>query len=70
MTDRRSKTSRANLGEHIPEALSPRGTVVVPVRMPIELAERLDKARGERTRSEYVREALEASLSRSMRCAP
>lgn len=62
MKDRRSKTSRENLGEHIPEALSRRGSVTIAVRVPVELAEALDKARGEASRSEYLREALGAAL--------
>ena len=33
MTDRRSETSRANLGDHIPEALDPQGTTVVATRL-------------------------------------
>ena len=53
--DRRSVTSRANLGEHIPEALDPRGSVVVSVRLPVPVVEVMDRARGERTRSEYIR---------------
>lgn len=59
MSDRRAKTSRANLGEHIPEALDSAGTTVVAVRLPVPVAEAMDRARGDRTRSEYIRALVE-----------
>ncbi len=65
MTDRRSITSRANLGHHVPEALDPAGTTVVGVRLPIPLAAKLDRVRGNRTRSEYLRALLERETAGS-----
>lgn len=63
MTDRRSETSRANLGEHIPEALSPEGSAIITVRLPKPLAEALRAEATERgvSLSELVRERLAAS---------
>ena len=66
MTDRRAKTSRANLGEHIPEALGPDGSVVVTVRIPRALLHKIDNcfAPGALTRSEAMRELLWQGLAR------
>ena len=61
MTDRRTQTSRANLGDHIPEALDPTGTVVVAVRLPRATLEAIDRARGNRTRSEYLRVIIDTA---------
>jgi hypothetical protein len=64
MTDRRSETSRANLGDHIPEALDPQGTIVVGVRLPRSIVheiEALAKAH-ELTRSQAIRDLLEGAL--------
>ena len=60
MTDRRSLTSRANLGKHIPEALDPDGTIVVGVRLPARLVAEIDAEakREDMTRSEYIRDCL------------
>lgn len=62
MTDRRSKTSRRNLGAHIPEALSPAGSSSIGIRLTNDLLSRLDAARGDMSRSEYVRQLLEEHL--------
>ena len=58
--DRRSDTSVLNLAEHIPEALDPAGTLVISVRLPVPVVEAMDRARGDRTRSEYVRALIGA----------
>lgn len=63
MTDRRSKTSRANLGDHIPQALDPKGTVIATVRLTTDLAAALDRARGPTSRSQYIRELLQERLT-------
>lgn len=63
MKDRRSETSRANLGDHIPEALSPEGTVTVAVRLPTETARRLDAARGSESRSAYLRRVITEAIN-------
>lgn len=60
MADRRSDTSTLNLAEYIPEALDPAGTMVVSFRLPVPLVERMDRARDDRTRSEFVRALIEA----------
>jgi len=62
MTDRRSITSRANLGDHIPQALDPNGTTTIATRIPTHTLKRLDQARGNRTRSEWLRATIEAAL--------
>lgn len=65
MKDARSKTSRANLGENIPEALHPKGSVVIPVRFPAPTAARL-RATADYvgvTVSALVREAVEEFLA-------
>ena len=66
MPDRRSETSRANLGQHVPEALDPDGTVVVAVRLPRDLLHKIDNsfAPGAMTRSEAMRELLWQGLAR------
>lgn len=64
MKDGRSKTSRRNLGENIPEALSPEGTTSIGVRLPKSLLTRVNaaaKAAG-MTRTEWLRAAAEARL--------
>ena len=54
MSDRRSQTSRANLGEHVPERIDPGDeTVVLTVRLP------------RRTLDELVRHAEHFGVSRS-----
>lgn len=65
MSDKRSKTSRANLGNHVPEPLSPAGTIAVGVRLPSDLLERVDATAASQglTRSEWLRQAIEAKLS-------
>ena len=62
MTDRRAKTSRANLGDHIPEALGSGPSTVVAVRLPPNLLAELDKYRGTHTRSDFVRQSVEATV--------
>lgn len=57
MTDRRAETSRANLGEHIPEALGDGPSTVVAVRVPPKLLEWIDRLRGDATRSDFMRGA-------------
>ena len=56
--DRRALTSRANLEGHIPSPLDPEGTVVLSVRIPLRDVDAIDRARGERSRSEYLRELI------------
>jgi len=63
MTDRRSETSRANLGKHNPEALSPTGTISIGTRYPAELVARIDAARGDQSRSDFIRNAVEKAVS-------
>ena len=60
MTDRRSETSRANLGHHVPEALDPNGTVIVGVRLTHEAVDIIDKwaADMEMTRSDALRRLI------------
>lgn len=62
--DGRSKTSRANLGENIPEALSTEGTTSIGVRLPKGLLARVDAAAkaADMTRTEWLRAAAEAHL--------
>lgn len=59
--DRRSLTSRANLGEHVPERIDPAGeTVVLSVRLSRRERDRLDReadANGN-TLSQHVRNLL------------
>ena len=64
MTDRRSKTSRANLGEHIPEALDPEGALTVSVRLPRRTVADLDAiaASWGVTRSEVIRSYVDFAL--------
>jgi hypothetical protein len=58
--DRRSKTSRANLGAHIPEALSSSGTTRVATVVPNEWLEEINSAANVAgvTRSAWVRGAI------------
>lgn len=60
MTDRRAITSRANLGEHIPEALSREGTTVIAIRLPKSEAQAIQRAakRAGLTVSEHVRRLI------------
>lgn len=60
MPDKRAQTSRANLGEHIPEALGPEGSAVIAVRVPLGLLREIDASCAEWgwSRSDYVRAAL------------
>ena len=72
MKDRRSKTSRANLGDHVPQALSARGTVIVSVRLPAEVAAQLDAEcqRANLPRSVIIRWCLERALPESRTVPP
>ena len=63
--DRRAITSRANLGTHIPKALDPTGSTVVGVRIPNPILAELDKRRGDRSRSDYLRELIARELTAS-----
>ena len=67
MTDRRSKTSRANLGEHIPEALDPDGALTVSVRLPRRTVAQIDAvaASCSVTRSEVIRSYVEFALRKA-----
>ena len=58
MSDKRSQTSRANLGKHATEPLSPNGSTVISLRIPNDILPRIDKYRGSRTRSKYIRKLL------------
>lgn len=60
--DRRSVTSRANLGRHVPKAIDPDGTVVLSTRIGKGLAARIDEARGRESRSEWLRAYLERTV--------
>lgn len=60
--DRRSETSARNIAAFIPKPLSERGVVTVAFRLPVELAERMDAARGDTKRSEWLRELVEERL--------
>jgi hypothetical protein len=73
MNDRRSKTSRANLGKHVPERLDPNGaSVVLSVRIPASLATELDAevARSNLLKSDIVRWCLEQALPESRKIPP
>ena len=63
--DRRAITSRKNLERHIPKALHPAGVTIIAVRVPNPTIELLDRARGQLTRSAYLRQLLERELSPS-----
>ncbi len=63
--DRRSVTSRANLGDHVPKALHPEGVTVVAVRVPNPIVAELDKRRGNASRSDYIRRLLADALTAS-----
>jgi hypothetical protein len=67
VSDRRSLTSRANLGDHVPAALGPGASVVVTVRLPAELAAELDAevARSGLTRTDILRWCIERGLPES-----
>lgn len=69
MSDRRRETSRANLGDHIPEALDPNGTIVVGVRLPRNMAAALDRIaeRDGVSRSQVARDCIEYSLLKNPR---
>jgi len=43
VSDRRAITSRANLGDHIPQALDPNGTTVIATRVPRNTAQLLNE---------------------------
>lgn len=62
--DRRALSSPRNIAAFIPEPLSERGVVTVAFRVPVELAEAMDAARGDAKRSEWLRELLEERLGR------
>jgi hypothetical protein len=71
--DRRSRTSRANLGAHVPDPLSAGGpSTVLTVRIPAELAAALDAevARSNLLRSDIVRWCLEHALPESRKIPP
>jgi len=57
--DRRSITSRRNLGDFVPDPIDPKGSVKVSARVPQALAKRIEKARGTTTASEYLRALLD-----------
>lgn len=60
--DRRALSSPRNIAAFIPEPLSERGAVTVAFRLPVELAERMDAARGDMKRSGWLRELVEERL--------
>ena len=62
--DRRSVTSRANLGDFVPEALDPDGARVLSVRVPVWLARSVDVAAGVAgvPRSAWLRRVLEDAV--------
>ena len=62
MTDRRAKTSRANLGDHIPEALGSGPSTPIAVRVPPDMLEWIDRLRGGTTRSDFMRAAAAAAI--------
>jgi hypothetical protein len=66
VTDRRRETSRANLGDHIPEALDPRGATVVAIRLPTATVEAIDAIATSNgvTRSEVLRSLIDFGLAR------
>lgn len=72
MTDRRSRTSRRNLGNHVPQPLGSGASRVLTVRLPAELADELDLevARSGLTRSMIVRWCLEHALPASRKVPP
>ena len=58
MSDKRSQTSRNNLGKFAQEPLSPTGSTVISIRIPNDILPRIDKYRATRTRSKYIRKLL------------
>ncbi len=58
MSVKRSQTSRANLGKYAEPTISPNGTTVISLRIPNDILPRIDKYRGSRTRSKYIRKLL------------
>ena len=62
MPDKRSETSRKNLGKHIKEPLGPTGSTVISLRIPNELLPQIDTQRGTQTRSNYLRQLLQQHL--------
>jgi len=60
--DRRSETSRANLGNHIPEALSQEGSTSIGIRLPNELIAKIDTERGNEPRSVFIRRLIADAL--------
>lgn len=72
MSDRRSRTSRANLGDHIPAPLGPGESRVITVRLPSTVAADLDAevARSGLSRSDIVRWCIEHALPESRKIEP
>ena len=62
--DRRSVTSRKNLGRHVPEVLDPDGVRVLSVRVPVALARSVDAAADGLgvPRSAWLRRVLERAV--------
>jgi hypothetical protein len=71
-SDRRSITSRAKLGDHVPAPLGGGESQVLTVRVPAELAAELEAevARSGLTRSDIVRWCLEYALPESRKVPP
>jgi len=61
--DDRNATLRKNLEGHLHEPLSPKGATPVAVRLPNDLIETLDEVRGERSRSQYLRDLIARHLA-------
>jgi len=72
MPDRRSQTSRANLGDHVPAPLGEGESRVVTVRLPARIAAELDAevARSGLSRSDIVRWCIEHALPESRQIEP
>jgi len=72
MPDRRSKTSRANLGDHIPAPLGPGQSQVLTIRLPASLAAELDAEakRSGLTRSDIARWCIQHALPESRKVPP
>ena len=72
MSDRRARTSRANLGDHVNAALGPGESRVVCARLPAQLADELDTEveRSGLDRSAIVRWCLERALPESRKVPP
>lgn len=62
--DRRSETSRANLGDNIPQALDPEGAIAVTVRLPRNIVKVIDEIAeaNDATRSAVIRSFVEFAL--------